>query len=208
MNTESNLRLVTSITVVCLLALIAEGITLWHMQDKLTQLGLTSDSDSAAVEARILAKLNDPQQPPTNFVPAPFPADPFSSIQQMQQRFDSMFGSMGFGSWNGQPGAISGFGTGTPTIKLQETPDEYQVVIDVPEDQAIDLNTSIEDNALSIEGRIKATANNNRTNFAASVFSQSQFSRTIRLPEPVDPFGLTSRATKDGIVVSIPKKPA
>ena len=204
MSTELKFRMLLAFALTCLVAIAIQGYALWRVQTQLTALGQDQDP-AATLEERILSQLDQSRRPPTGQDPfAAFPPDPFTSIQQLQSRIDSLFGTVGPGDWSGRPG----FALGAPDIELTKTAVAYEVLVRVPMDKTLEVNTSIDANALSIEGTIATEANRAQNNFGASVFSQSRFSRTIRLPEPVDALGLTNRTTEDGILITIPKKTA
>jgi len=220
MNTQIKYRLLLVFSMLCLIGLAVQGAYLWQLNARLNGTASTSDPRVRAIEEKILAEIDPPGAASGNVNTFNWPqstfADPFSSLQQMQQQMDSLFGSFGFGGFGGfggiggisRPNSFSSmtFSSATPRIEVSETPTEYRITIPVTPDEEIELNTSVEDNALSVSGTIKNSANNQNQNFAASVFSQSQFSRTINLPEPVDEFGLTTQQTDSEIIISVPKK--
>lgn len=210
MRTASKYRLMVAFSVVCLLGLTAQSVYVWQLQDRLAEAGL-SDDPVSSIEAKILDNL-DPVDPMPGIAdpfgwPSTLPMDPFTSMQQMQQQLDSFFGSMRAGS--AFPSA--GFGQlrsslAAPAIEVEETPNEYRVTITVAPETEIELNTSLEGNALTIEGIVKRESADQRSNFRASMISQSQFSRTIELPKAVDPLGMSTGKTDAGIVILIPRK--
>lgn len=216
MSTKIKYRLLLSFSILCLIGLAVQGAYLWQLNEQLAG-NTTQGTLEDKLAEKILANASDPASTALDPFNSPFPAlpDPFSAMQQMQQQFDSLFGTSGFGSFFSPPAgsAASGFASSrftvaVPDIEVAETPTEYRITIPVTPDEDIQLNTSIEDNALSITGTIKSSANTQNSSFATSMLSQSQFSRTIDLPEPVDEFGLSTQQTNDGIIISVPKKMA
>lgn len=215
MRTAIKYRLMVAFSVVCLLGLVAQSVYLLQLQDRqlqdrLAQAGLDDDPVSA-IEAKILDNLDttDPAQGnPDPFAwPSALPMDPFASIQQMQQQLDSLFGSMNAG--RAFPPAGFGqirSGLTTLAIEVEETPTEYRVTIAVPPATEIELNTSLEDNALTVHGLVKSESADQRSNVSTSIVSQSQFSRTIELPQPVDALGMSTSKTAAGVVILIPKQ--
>lgn len=205
MSTESKNRLLLIVLAICLLAVVAEGIFLWQMQDRLRTAGLIPDEHSQSLVEKIITGTDKPALLPDASHPFPMLSpDPFT---RMQQRLDSLFGASGLGSApTPGTGHYFDFATQTPDIQLKETGDDYQIVVPVPSGQEVELSTTLEDGAVTITGTLHSKSSQQQNNFAASLFSQSQFSRTIKLPGPVDEFGIVSRSTDAGIVVSIPKR--
>lgn len=213
MRTVIKFRLLLGLSLTCLMALAIQSVYLLKLQDRLTAAGLGTDAPTQSIEAQILANLDDPD--PANALWDPFarstwPAiDPFSRMQQLQTDMNSLFDTFGPGSGFLQSGiGRMQAGLATPAIEVQETPAEYQIVITVSPETDINLQTSLEDNALTIQGTLKQEAINQGNHYAASTLSQSQFSRTIELPLPVDALGMTTSQNKQGIVILVPKKTA
>ena len=214
MRTDVKYRLLLAFSIICVIGILAQAVYLWQFSERLARLEPDNADRERTIEERILANLNAAapaatrQDPFTTWMIPPL--DPFASLQQMQQRMDSLFGNFGsFGPGLSANSSRFSFGqlpSTAPAIEVHETDTEYEVVIAVAPDEELELNTNLEDKALSVSGRIKREASNQGNSFAATVVSQSAFSRTIDLPHPVDEFGLTTRQTDAGIVITIPKK--
>lgn len=213
MRTESKYRLMLGLTVACLLGLAAQTVYLLNLQDRLAGPGQPQDERVQSIEDKILANLDATEPDDANWDPFGWStrstADPFAMLQQMQADMDALFGSFGMGPAFPQPrlGRMQS-GLTNPAIEVHETPGEYQIVIPVTPDTEVNLNTSLEDNALTIEGTLKRQSLNQHNRFSASTLSQSQFSRTIELPAPVDELGMSTSQSEDGIVILVPKKTA
>jgi len=204
MSTKTKFRLLLTFSLLCLIGLAVQGTYLWHLNAQ-----LAGGSTNEKIAEKILANANVPGSRVIDPFSSAMPVlpDPFLRMQQMQQQFDSLFGNFGFGSFSTPGGfASSSLSVSVPDIEVAETPTEYRITIPITQDEDIELNTSIEDNALSISGTIKNAQNNHTQNFATSMLSQSQFSRTINLPVPVDEFGLSTQQTGAEIIISVPKK--
>jgi len=127
-------------------------------------------------------------------------SDPFAGMRQLQQQMDSLFGT-GFPLRGGLAGSAFSV-SGSPTIELDETDEDYRVVIGVPENGELELSTDIEDNAVRVAGSIEFA---NGASPGGSIVSRSQFSRSIPLDEPVDPLGMRTDRDDHAIVITIPK---
>ncbi|MDO8273024.1 MAG: hypothetical protein Q7U82_14105 [Gammaproteobacteria bacterium] len=135
--------------------------------------------------------------------------DPFQRLQQMQQEMDRLFsGVAGNGTSLGFGGGLGGFGAATqPEIELQESDDEYRVIISIAKDSEVELVTELEDNTLSISAQVRSEVRHQSGNFGGGLQSTSisQFSRSIPLEEPVDATGLQTEKSPEEIVITIPK---
>ncbi|MDO9319778.1 MAG: Hsp20/alpha crystallin family protein [Gammaproteobacteria bacterium] len=110
------------------------------------------------------------------------------------------------GSSFGFSGGLSAFGTATqPEIELQESGDEYRVIISIAKDSQVELVTELEDNTLSISAQVRSEVRNSASGVQSSSTSISQFARSIPLEEPVNATGLQTEKSPEEIVITIPK---
>lgn len=136
-------------------------------------------------------------------------ADPFQQITQMQSQMDQLFGSIStdpslfnFGS----VGLGGGFANVTqPKIEVEETKQEYRVVISLDKDSDMELSTDLEDNTLSISAQVRTEVHDNSSGRQMSSSSMSQFSRAIPLNSPVDATGMKTEKSDSSVVIRIPK---
>lgn len=139
-----------------------------------------------------------------------FGSDPFQRLQQMQQQMDQLFNGMPGSSMNfslNGPGGFSAFSSSMrqPEITVQESDEEYRVIIAVADGSEVELATELEDNMLSISAQVRSEITNSSGGFQSSSTSVSQFSRSIMLDEPVDATGMQTNKTAKEIVITIPK---
>lgn len=206
--------LLTSFISAAVLASLAIGIAIGRSPELLSS--FTEDPKQETREA-ILEKLADSaqqqSQAPTSlfdpFSQTPFAGDPFAQLQQMQSQMDQLFGNLGTGPSLFNFGA-SGFGSGfatlaQPEIEVEESKDEYRVVISLAKGSEVELATELEDNTLSINAKVRSQINDNSNGRQLSSTSMSQFSREIPLSSPVDATGMQTEKSDSSIVIRIPK---
>ena len=182
---------------------------------------LTDNPQDSKQEAReeILEKLENTaqQQAQTQassslfdpFAPSANSADPFQQIRQMQSQMDQLFGGISTDPslFNfGGAGFGGGFANVTqPQIKVEETKQEYRVVISIAKDSDMELSTDLEDNTLSISAQVRTEVHDNSSGRQMSSTSMSQFSRAIPLRSPVDATGMKTEKSDSSVVIRIPK---
>lgn len=211
---KKNLLIVT-LASVAFLTTGALAIYTWHLNDQLEELR-TSSSPASSTKSALLDKLEDvaDQDAAANLQPSsidPFAGlgnDPFAAMQQMQKQMDELFNSATGGSNFSFGGSgFGGFSTPLqqPEIEVEESDDEYRVVISVAKGTDLDLSTDLEDNTLSISAQIRSEQHASNGGTQSSSTSMSQFSRSIMLDEPVDATGMKTQKNEDEVVISIPK---
>ena len=206
--------LVAAVAAASLLATVALGVYTWHLHGQLNQ--VSGAADETSIKTELLDKFEDVQdQNATNSQLASpldpfagFAGDPFATMQQMQQQMDELFKSATGGSSFSFGG--NGFGRvfsplQQPEINVEESDDEYRIVISVAKGTDVDLSTDLENNTLSISAEVRSEQHASNGGMQSSSTSMSQFSRSIMLDEPVDATGMQTRKSDDEIVISIPK---
>lgn len=207
--------LIATVASVSLLTTGALAMYAWHLHGQLDELRGPSTA-AASTKTELIEKLEDAadqhaaaNQQPSLFDPfAGLGNDPFAAMQQMQQQMDELLNSAAGGSNFSFGGSgLGGFSTALqqPEINVEESDDEYRVVISVAEGTDVDLSTDLEDNKLSISAQIRSEQHASNGGAQSSSTSMSQFSRSIMLDEPVDATGMKTQKSDDEIVISIPK---
>lgn len=184
----------------------------WQLNRELS--ALRGEDDSA--KPQLLSKLEDlAEQQNRNTAPTPlfdpafdpfgsslFDSDPFARLQQMQSKLDQLFNNMSsrFG--------ISGFTAAfkQPEIAVQESDEEFRVVITLAAGSEVELSTQIENTTLSISAQIRTTQQISAGGKQTSSVRVSQFSRAIDLGEPVDATGVKTETSAEEIVITVQKK--
>jgi len=146
----------------------------------------------------------------TNSMPDPFQTllamrqNPDEMIRQMQQQMQNMDMAMNqFMSGNqGQIQQASSTSFGQPDIKVTDEKNAYEVVIDVPKDSNVQVNTSLDGgHQFTVNGTVK----NELKNDNEYVNSVSQFSRSMYLSDAVKQDGIKTQNKGNQIVITLPK---
>lgn len=146
--------------------------------------------------------------------------DPFADMQRLQaemhQRMQQLmddFGMPGFGSslfdepFGNMPGFGSSMGFGAdPEFALQETADNYQVSISIPDGSDVEITTEVNGRDLTIEGKVTLEQQNQQGAGGFSSMQTGQFARTLTLPADVDPLGITNETRNGQVIITLPKQ--
>ncbi|MES3008666.1 MAG: hypothetical protein V4751_12940 [Pseudomonadota bacterium] len=210
MRKDTRMIVMGSVAAALLLAVGALGAYSWTLSREVDELR----GGSAGAERELLQKLEqtaeqqaqvDQQALFDPWTGLGIGGDPFQRLQQMQDEMDRLFsGVTGNGTAFGFGGGLGAFGASTqPEIELQESDDEYRVIISIAKDSEVELATELEDNTLSISAQVRSESGSPRGGLQST--SISQFSRSIPLDAPVDATGLQTEKSPEEIVITIPK---
>lgn len=207
MRTETKFKWAVGVAIVMAIGLIVQGVLLWQTRSEQTVAGLDPDPAVNSIEQKILKQLDD-EEPQSQFLDpwggSLFGSDPFAQMdkqmQQMRQQMNSLFSGATL------PGNAVTFSLQSPDIELEETADDFRVVINVPENSEIELNTDVEDQEVTVSGKVSAQMDRSGNGFNGQFISSSQFSRRFDLPGEVDELGVRTENSDNGLVVVIPKK--
>jgi HSP20 family protein len=129
------------------------------------------------------------------------PAAELNTIQnEMNRLFNTFF----------DPSAPSGRGNGTtrrwlPPMDLVETPDHYVLRADLPGLSDGDVNVQLEDSVLTISGERKAEHEDQQEGYYRLERAFGTFSRSLTLPDGVDPDGVQAHFDRGVLEIRIPK---
>ena len=128
------------------------------------------------------------------FASDPFVSDPF---------FSPFFGRGGFGAQMG-PAAAADM---SPALDISETPTHFLVKAELPGIKKEDVKITLHDGLLTIEAekqkREESGEDKEETKVHYSEFSWGKMSRTLRLPDTVDPNDVTGEMQDGVLKVSI-----
>ncbi|MCI5106765.1 MAG: Hsp20 family protein [Pseudomonadales bacterium] len=221
MRSETTFRWAIGLSVLLAIALVIQGVLLWQTRQQLAALdpglemreqGSARDSEQelTPLEEKILARLEakDPQprsslrqlSPGANslFGGSLFSSDPFASFDQMRQRMDALMSGMG-------PASGMSLSLRSPDFQLQETEDDYRLLIKVPEQHEIDLQTEVEDREVIVRGSISSNRSQTGNGLSSQFVSSSQFNRRFDLPGDVNEVGVYTEQSNEGLVLVMPK---
>ena len=209
--------LTTSLICTAVLSSLAIGIALGRSPHLLN--AASQDKKQEQIREQVLEKLeNAAQQQAQTQAPAsmidPFSqstlgGDPFQTLAQMQSQMAQLFGNI-----NTDPSLFNfgstGFGGGfanvtQPKIEVEESKEEYRVVISLATDSDMELSTELDDNTLSISAQVRTEVHDNSSGRQMSSTSMSQFSRAIPFDTPVNATGMKTEKSDSAVVIRIPK---
>ncbi len=96
-------------------------------------------------------------------------------------------------------------GTFSPALDVEEHDDGFTLHVELPGVAADNVDVSIEENVLTVSGKRDFYADKSTETFRRVERRFGTFHRAIRLPDRVDPEGITA-AFKDGLLtISVPK---
>lgn len=112
------------------------------------------------------------------------------------------------GLWSGFPKALAASRPGwQPRFDVAETPTEFRVAAELPGIEDKDIEVSLEDGVLTIQGERRAEELEDGTHLHRRESHRGRFSRSLRLPVEVDPEAVKA-VYKNGVLqVTLPKAP-
>lgn len=160
-------------------------------------------AQSAQQQAQTQASIFDP------FSQSGLGGDPFQALTQMQSHMAQLFGNISTDPSLFNFGA-AGFGGGfvnvtQPKIEVEESKEEYRVVISLAKDSDMELSTELDDDTLSISAQVRSEVHDNSSGRQISSTSMSQFSRAIPFDTPVNAAGMKTEKSDSTVVIRIPK---
>ncbi|MEA2282261.1 MAG: hypothetical protein QOK21_2868 [Solirubrobacteraceae bacterium] len=129
------------------------------------------------------------------------PLREFSTLQnEMNRLFNTVFDAPASGGNGGQP-----MRRWMPAMDLLETDDHFVLRADLPGMTEEDVSIELEDTTLTISGQRKAEHENRREGAYRVERAFGSFSRSLTLPQGVDPEAVTASFDKGVLEVSVPK---
>jgi HSP20 family protein len=135
------------------------------------------------------------------------PVREINTIQsEMNRLFNTLFESPGQ-SGNGTNGGSS-LRRWIPAMDLVETDDDFVLRADLPGLSEGDVNIELEDNVLTISGERKAEHEERKEGYYRVERSSGTFSRSLTLPEGVEPDAVQASFDRGVLEVRVPKPEA
>jgi HSP20 family protein len=123
-----------------------------------------------------------------------------SSLQsEMNRLFNAAFGDVPNGGTGGPPRRWM------PAMDLLETDDDFVLRADLPGMTESDVSVELEDNVLIISGERKSEQEKKREGFYRVERAFGSFSRSLTLPQGVDPDAVNASFDKGVLEVRVPK---
>jgi len=130
------------------------------------------------------------------------PARELATFQNEMNRLFNTFFEPGQGGNGGSAGAGRRW---IPAMDLVETEDDFVLRADLPGLTEKDVNIELEDNVLTISGERKAEHEERKEGYYRIERASGSFSRTLTLPEGVDPQKVQANFDRGVLEVRIPK---
>lgn len=127
----------------------------------------------------------------------------FSPFGTLQREIDRLFEDFGRG--------FPSFGNGSvgqalvPSMDVTETDKQIEITAELPGLEEKDVKVNLADGVLTISGEKKAETEEKDKNYRMVERSYGAFSRSLALPDGVDPNAVKATLTKGVLKVSIPK---
>ena len=130
--------------------------------------------------------------------------EPVAELNTIQNEMNRLFNTFF------DPSAPTGRGNGTtrrwlPPMDLVETADNYVLRADLPGLSDGDVNIQLEDNVLTISGERKAEHEHQQEGYYRLERACGEFSRSLTLPDGVDPDGVEAHFDRGVLEIRIPK---
>jgi HSP20 family protein len=129
---------------------------------------------------------------------------PFGELEEMERRFDEMFGRSFLPSiWRRLPAEQMAW---APAIDVFEKVDKFVVKAEVPGMKEDDIHVSVEGDVLTIKGEKKTESEVKEEDYYCCERSYGSFFRSIALPSTVDASKIEADYDNGVLEVTIPKK--
>jgi HSP20 family protein len=130
--------------------------------------------------------------------------EPVAELNTIQNEMNRLFNTFF------DPSAPTGRGNGTtrrwlPPMDLVETADHYVLRADLPGLSDGDVNVQLEDSVLTISGERKAEHKDQQEGYYRLERAFGAFSRSLTLPDGVDPDGVQAHFDRGVLEIRVPK---
>ena len=130
--------------------------------------------------------------------------EPVRELNTIQNEMNRLFNTF-FEAGPGQTGGQTAARRWLPAMDLVEDGDEFVLRADLPGLSEDDVNIELEDNVLTISGERKSEHEERSEGYYRLERASGSFSRSLTLPEGVDPEKVQARFDRGVLEVKIPK---
>jgi HSP20 family protein len=130
--------------------------------------------------------------------------EPVRELQGIQQEMNRLFGAA-FDSQTGSPTTAAGARSWIPAMDLVEEDEEFVLRADLPGVQEEDVNVELQDNVLTISGERKSESQRRSEGYYRVERAIGTFSRSLTLPEGIDPESINASLNNGVLEVRVPK---
>jgi HSP20 family protein len=121
-----------------------------------------------------------------------------------QREMNRLFGTV-FDSQTGRNGSAGALRRWVPAIDLVEEGDQYVLRADLPGVREQDVKVEVDDNVLTVSGERRSEHEQRKQGYYRVERASGNFSRSLVLPEGVDPHGVHARFENGVLEVTVPK---
>ncbi len=129
--------------------------------------------------------------------------EPAAELNTIQTEMNRLFNSFFDQPASGDRG--SGLRRWIPAMDLVETTDHYVLRADLPGLSDEDVNIQLQDSVLTVSGERKAENGQQQEGYYRLERASGAFSRSLTLPEGVDPDGVKAKFDRGVLEITIPK---
>jgi HSP20 family protein len=131
--------------------------------------------------------------------------EPVRELNTIQSEMNRLFNTFFEASTPGNGGTLGAARRWIPAMDLVETEDDFVLRADLPGLSESDVNIELEDNVLTISGQRKAEHEERKEGYYRVERASGSFSRSLTLPEGVDPEAVKASFDKGVLEVRVPK---
>jgi HSP20 family protein len=128
--------------------------------------------------------------------------EPARELHSIQHEVNRLFGTFFDSPTSARTGQSRRW---IPAVDLAEDGDQYVLHADLPGVDEGDVKVEVEDNVLTISGERRSELNDRKDGYYRVERASGSFSRSIRLPDGVDPDSVQASFDKGVLAVTIPK---
>ncbi len=126
--------------------------------------------------------------------------DPFRELSTLQREVDRIFGDA-----LGTSRSPATAGAWAPALDVEETEDAFTLYIELPGVSIEDVDVSLEENVLTIEGERRFYEQRQDDAFRRVERAFGRFHRAVRLPDRVDPEHVNATHRDGVLTIEVPK---
>lgn len=125
-----------------------------------------------------------------------------STFEELAKEFESMFGRPVGVSTLAEKGEVGRF---LPSLDISETPEAYQVTVDIPGVKPEDVKLELRENQLLVSGKRESSSETKEKNFHRVERTFGEFQRSVLLPTAVDQDKIEATYDAGVLHVNLPK---
>jgi HSP20 family protein len=131
--------------------------------------------------------------------------EPVRELNTIQNEMNRLFNTFFEAPAPGSNGSSAGLRRWIPAMDLVETDDDFVLRADLPGLGEGDVNIELEDNVLTVSGERKAEHEQRKEGYYRVERASGMFSRSLTLPEGVDPEAVRASFDRGVLEVRVPK---